>query len=86
MDPDELQAHSRTRTLSCEDLLDQLPALQKLLLRLISCQVGEMNCTMLEIGNSVKLVKKSDIDTCSFIIYFCSLTVQLAQITLYNMP
>ncbi|VAI92592.1 unnamed protein product [Triticum turgidum subsp. durum] len=33
------KAHSRTRTLPCEDLLDQLPALQKLLLRLISCQV-----------------------------------------------
>ncbi|KQK16955.1 hypothetical protein BRADI_1g31617v3 [Brachypodium distachyon] len=33
------KAHSRTRTLPCRDLLDQLPALQKLLLRLISCQV-----------------------------------------------
>ncbi|VAI80500.1 unnamed protein product [Triticum turgidum subsp. durum] len=33
------KAHSRTRTLPCEDLLDQLPALQKLLQRLISCQV-----------------------------------------------
>ncbi|KAG8075039.1 hypothetical protein GUJ93_ZPchr0006g41251 [Zizania palustris] len=32
------KAHSRTRTLPCGDLLYQLPALQKLLLRLISCQ------------------------------------------------
>jgi len=36
---DEFQAHSRTRTLPLADLLDQLPALQKLLLRLIYCQV-----------------------------------------------
>lgn len=33
------KAHSRTRTLPCGDLLDHLPALQRLLLRLISCQV-----------------------------------------------
>lgn len=35
----KFQAHSRTRTLPLGELLDQLPALQKLLLRLISCQV-----------------------------------------------
>jgi hypothetical protein len=35
----KFQAHSRTRTLPLGELLDQLPALQKLLLRLIYCQV-----------------------------------------------
>lgn len=33
------QGHSRTRSLCCPDLLEQLPALQQLLFRLIGCQV-----------------------------------------------
>ena len=46
---DEFQAHSRTRTLPLADLLEQLPALQKLLLRLIYCQVWRIrNSTKLE--------------------------------------
>ncbi|MQL79676.1 hypothetical protein Taro_012110 [Colocasia esculenta] len=32
------KGHSRTRLLPCDDLLDQLPALQQLLFRLIGCQ------------------------------------------------
>ncbi|WOL19021.1 clathrin assembly protein [Canna indica] len=32
------KGHSRTRTLCCPDLLEQLPALQQLLFRLIGCQ------------------------------------------------
>nr|CAD1827635.1 unnamed protein product [Ananas comosus var. bracteatus] len=32
------KGHSRTRHLSCEDLLEQLPALQQLLFRLVGCQ------------------------------------------------
>jgi hypothetical protein len=35
----KFQAHSRTRTLPLGELLDQLPAFQELLLRLIYCQV-----------------------------------------------
>lgn len=35
----KIQAHSRTRLLTREELLDQLPALQQLLYRLIGCQV-----------------------------------------------
>jgi len=33
------QGHSRTRSLCCPDLLEQLPALQQLLFRLTNCQV-----------------------------------------------
>jgi hypothetical protein len=33
------QGHSRTRELESQDLLDQLPALQQLLYRLVGCRV-----------------------------------------------
>ncbi|GJM97778.1 hypothetical protein PR202_ga14730 [Eleusine coracana subsp. coracana] len=51
------KAHSRTRTLPREDLLDQLPALQKLLLRLISCQAEKLSafydhCKHLELART----------------------------------
>lgn len=35
------QGHSRMRELACDELLEQLPALQQLLFRLIGCQVAE---------------------------------------------
>ena len=35
------QGQSRTRTLGQDDLLEQLPALQQLLFRLVGCQVEE---------------------------------------------
>jgi len=37
--PEKFQGHSRTRELNSEDLLEQLPALQQLLYRLIGCRV-----------------------------------------------
>lgn len=33
------QVHSRTRMLGADELLEQLPALQQLLYRLVGCQV-----------------------------------------------
>ncbi|KAJ0031472.1 hypothetical protein Pint_14016 [Pistacia integerrima] len=36
--PTASKAHSRTRLLNCDELLEQLPALQQLLYRLIGCQ------------------------------------------------
>lgn len=37
------QGHSRTRELDSEELLEQLPALQRLLFRLIGCHVNYYN-------------------------------------------
>ena len=64
---DEFQAHSRTRTLPLADLLDQLPALQKLLLRLIYCQVWRIRNSSTKLENK-KLYQASG---CNSLILAC---------------
>jgi hypothetical protein len=74
----QMQAHSRTRTLPCLDLMEHLPALQQLLFRLKGCQVWSFHVLLLsssKLSESIRL-------TC---FHHCSLNVQHAQITLSNM-
>lgn len=76
-----IQGHSKTRNLSCPDLLEQLPALQQLLFRVVGVQVWHAQVLVL-ISNlvSCKLVECT-MFTRFIHFYNCSLKVLPAQIT-----
>lgn len=79
-----LQGQSRTRSIGKDDLLEQLPALQQLLFRLVGCQVENsfrlyqvLICSMLQTGIT-HLVKCCNVA--------CSLKEQRLETTSYSMP
>jgi hypothetical protein len=55
----QMQAHSRTRTLPCLDLMEHLPALQQLLFRLMGCQVWNSHVLLLRSYNFYGLFTSS---------------------------